>query len=178
VDLSAAIWMSVMEQDVASLENGLDTLVGPRGVRLSGGQVQRAAAARMFLRHPELLILDDLSSALDVETEAMLWKRMEIFDDRRPFAGSEFRPPSALPSGERPTTDDRPSSGDVLNRRVHHQDFTVLAVSHRRAVLRRADHIIVLKEGKMEAEGRLDELLLTSGEMRRLWKGDFGGDSK
>jgi ATP-binding cassette, subfamily B, bacterial len=36
----------------------------------------------------------------------------------------------------------------------------------------------VLKEGKMEAEGKLDELLITSGEMRRLWKGDYGGDSK
>jgi ATP-binding cassette subfamily B protein len=140
VDLSAAIWMSVMEDDVASLENGLDTLVGPRGVRLSGGQVQRAAAARMLLRDPELLILDDLSSALDVETECTLWERLEIGARKRAF--------------------------------------TILAVSHRRAALRRAGHIIVLKEGKVEGEGKLDELLVTSDEMRRLWKGDTGGNSK
>src|SRR3712207_8225792 len=52
------------------------TLVGPRGVKLSGGQVQRAAAARMFVRDAELLVFDDLSSALDTETEAELWERL------------------------------------------------------------------------------------------------------
>lgn len=75
-DLAAAIWAAVMEDDVARLEQGLDTLVGPRGVRLSGGQVQRAAAARMFVREPELLVFDDLSSALDVDTEQQLWERL------------------------------------------------------------------------------------------------------
>jgi ABC-type multidrug transport system fused ATPase/permease subunit len=45
-------------------------------VKLSGGQVQRAAAARMFVRDAELLVLDDLSSALDAETEAELWTRL------------------------------------------------------------------------------------------------------
>ncbi len=58
------------------MEEGLDTLVGPRGVRLSGGQLQRSAAARMFVREPELLVFDDLSSALDVETETLLWERV------------------------------------------------------------------------------------------------------
>src|SRR5215211_2912490 len=61
IDLPGAIHSSVLESDVAMLERGLDTLVGPRGVRLSGGQVQRAAAARMFVRDPELLVFDDLS---------------------------------------------------------------------------------------------------------------------
>jgi ATP-binding cassette subfamily B protein len=75
-DLTAAVRAAVLEPDVAQLERGLDTLVGPRGVRLSGGQVQRAAAARMFVRDPELLVFDDLSSALDVETEAVLWERL------------------------------------------------------------------------------------------------------
>jgi ABC-type transporter Mla maintaining outer membrane lipid asymmetry ATPase subunit MlaF len=48
----------------------------PRGVKLSGGQAQRGAAARMFVREPELLVFDDLSSALDVETEGQLWERL------------------------------------------------------------------------------------------------------
>ena len=74
--LNAAIHAAVMEPDVAEFERGLDTLVGPRGVKLSGGQVQRAAAARMFVRNAELLVFDDLSSALDVETEAELWSRL------------------------------------------------------------------------------------------------------
>ena len=50
-------------------------------MRLSGGQVQRTAAARMFVRDAELLVFDDLSSALDVETERMLWER--LFAERR-----------------------------------------------------------------------------------------------
>ena len=74
--LQAAIRQAVLEPDVAALEHGLDTVVGPRGVRLSGGQVQRSAAARMLIRDPELLVCDDLSSALDVETEKILWERV------------------------------------------------------------------------------------------------------
>lgn len=66
--------LAVMGHDVANLEYGLNTLVGVRGVRLSGGQVQRASAARMFIRDADLLIFDDLSSALDVQTERILWE--------------------------------------------------------------------------------------------------------
>ncbi|MEX2541251.1 MAG: ABC transporter ATP-binding protein [Trueperaceae bacterium] len=72
-----ALELSVMSEDVARLDRGLDTPVGSRGVKLSGGQVQRSAAARMFLREAELLVFDDLSSALDVETETLLWQRLE-----------------------------------------------------------------------------------------------------
>jgi ATP-binding cassette subfamily B protein len=74
--LAQALRVAVLEPDVAALEAGLDTAVGPRGVRLSGGQVQRSAAARMLVRDAELLVFDDLSSALDVETEGLLWQRL------------------------------------------------------------------------------------------------------
>jgi ATP-binding cassette subfamily B protein len=75
-ELLAAVRAAVLEDDVAALQDGLATLVGPRGARLSGGQVQRVAAARMFLRRPELLVFDDISSALDVRTERELWERL------------------------------------------------------------------------------------------------------
>jgi len=76
VDLDRVVHAAVLEMEVPDLEEGLDTLVGPRGVKLSGGQIQRVAAARMFARPAELLIVDDLSSALDMETERLLWERL------------------------------------------------------------------------------------------------------
>ncbi len=76
VDLPSAVRAAMLETDLDALEQGLDTIVGPRGVRVSGGQAQRIAAARMFVRDTELLVVDDLSSALDVETEAQLWRNL------------------------------------------------------------------------------------------------------
>ena len=76
VDLPSAVRAAMLEADLATLDQGLDTIVGPRGVRVSGGQAQRIAAARMFVRDTELLVVDDLSSALDVETEAQLWRNL------------------------------------------------------------------------------------------------------
>jgi ATP-binding cassette, subfamily B, bacterial len=133
VGLPATLRMAVLEADLAAMDDGLDTLVGARGVRLSGGQIQRAAAARMFVRTPELLVCDDVSSAIDIDTERLLWNR--VF---------------AVPG------------------------VTCLIVSNRHAALQRADHIIVLRDGRIEAEGKLKDLLETCTEMKRLWHGEWG----
>jgi len=74
--VESATHLAVLEDDISQLGSGLETLVGTRGVTLSGGQVQRAAAARMFARRPELLVFDDASSALDVRTEHTFWERL------------------------------------------------------------------------------------------------------
>jgi len=80
--LDESVHLAVMEEDIPHLQNGMQTLIGTKGVKLSGGQRQRSAAARMFIRDPELLVFDDLSSALDVETERQLWERTFARGDR------------------------------------------------------------------------------------------------
>lgn len=128
VNLEDAIYSGVLDQDLEQLEKGLETVVGPMGVKLSGGQVQRVAATRMFVRSSELFFLDDISSALDVETENQLWNR-------------------------------------IFQRKTS----TCIVVSNKKTALQHADNIIVLKNGKIEAQGKLEELLNTCEEMKRIW---------
>ena len=74
--LDDAFWFTCFDEDLTRMPDGPATIIGPHGLRLSGGQIQRAGAARALVRRPELLVIDDLSSALDVETEARLWERV------------------------------------------------------------------------------------------------------
>jgi len=90
--IAEALHLAVLEEDVPHLQAGLDTMIGAKGVKLSGGQRQRTAAARMFIRDPELLVFDDLSSALDVETENLLWERTFARGDRTTLVVSHRRP--------------------------------------------------------------------------------------
>lgn len=126
--LRRSVETATMTRDLAAMADGFETMVGPRGVRLSGGQVQRSAAARMLVRSPELLVFDDLSSALDVETEAELWDGL--------------------------------FSRDTAT--------TVLAVSHRRPALSRADLVVVMDAGKVVATGTARELR-THPIFREMW---------
>ena len=91
VDLPGSMRLAVLERDVDALEDGLDTMVGPRGVRLSGGQRRRAGAARVFVREPELLVLDDVSNGLDVETERVFWERLSQREDITAVVASNRR---------------------------------------------------------------------------------------
>lgn len=97
---------------------GLDTMIGERGVRLSGGQRQRLGIARALYTRPLLLVLDEATSALDAETEQAI---VSTLDD---LEGS----------------------------------VTTITVAHRLATVRRADQLLYLRKGLVEARGTFDEV--------------------
>jgi ATP-binding cassette subfamily B protein len=129
VEIKDALSLASIEDEVDNFEEKLETVIGPKGVKLSGGQKQRLAAARMLNRSPQLIVFDDLSSALDIETEIDLWEKL-------------------------------------FSKNIG----TYLVVSHRSMVLQRADNIILLKNGEIDAQGNLSKLLNESEEMRKLYE--------
>jgi ABC-type transport system involved in cytochrome bd biosynthesis fused ATPase/permease subunit len=76
VDAARAVSTAQLDHDLAAAGGGLGLLIGHKGTRLSGGQLQRLALARALAPRTELLIADDVSSALDVTTELELWRAL------------------------------------------------------------------------------------------------------
>ena len=127
LDLNKVLYQSVLNEDIQFFENGLETVIGPKGVNLSGGQQKRIAAARIFSHQAELVVFDDITSSIDIETEVEFWDRL------------------------------------LMNK-----DKTVIAVSNSQYALKRADNIILLKGGIIEAQGKFDELFISNQEFRSI----------
>lgn len=132
-DLDNSVRRAALEPDLATMPLRLDTVIGPRGMRLSGGQIQRIAIARALVRKPSALVLDDSSSALDGQTEQILWTGL-------------------IGTGA-----------------------AVLTASNRPALLRRADQIVLLRDGHLVGHGTLAELLESCAEMRARWASHESG---
>lgn len=71
---------------IKSLPDGLNTDVGPNGLKLSGGQKQRIAIARVFLNNPDIVVLDEATSALDNESERIVQESLKLFEDKTVIA--------------------------------------------------------------------------------------------
>ena len=82
-EIAAAARRARLTEMVADLPDGMDTLVGERGVKLSGGQKQRLAIARIFLKDPPILILDEATSALDTATERAIQRSFAELEQGR-----------------------------------------------------------------------------------------------
>ena len=113
---------------IDEMPEGFDTAIGENGQELSGGQRQRLSIARAFLKDAPILILDEITSSLDVENERIIQQS--------------------------------------LNHLI--QNKTVVIISHRLKSVEKADKIVVLNKGKVEGEGKHDELLKTSPTYRNL----------
>ncbi|MFW7392879.1 ABC transporter ATP-binding protein, partial [Vagococcus fluvialis] len=82
-DIEVAVKLAHLNQVINNMPEGLDTVIGERGVKLSGGQKQRVAIARMFLKNPPILILDEATSALDTETENVIQESLMSLSEGR-----------------------------------------------------------------------------------------------
>jgi len=135
-ELAAALDAASATDFVAALTEGLDTMVGERGVTLSGGQRQRLAIARALLRRPAVLVLDDATSAIDPVVEAGILNAL-----RRPTDHEADWLVASSPL-ERPT---------------------LLVVAHRLATIRLADRVLFLDGGRIASSGSHEELLEVEG---------------
>jgi len=139
--LDAVLAAACLEDDLKALPEGLDTVVGERGVTLSGGQRQRAALARALYRRPALLLLDDVLSAVDQGTELKLVAAIRQLHEA-PLPVGQVQSDRSLGPGTPPTT---------------------VIVSHRTSVLEHADVILVLAEGRVVERGTHAGLLAQNG---------------
>jgi len=132
---------------ILSFPEGYDTVLGQRGVNLSGGQKQRIAIARALLLKPAVLILDDSTSSVDVETEAKIQTALEdlIHHSTRPSAGDQ---------------------GSPLR--------TCFVIAQRISTVLEADKILVLDAGQIAAEGTHSELLASSPIYREIYDSQLG----
>jgi ABC-type multidrug transport system fused ATPase/permease subunit len=78
-ELQAAIQAVGLTEVIERLPSGLDALIGQRGATLSGGERQRVCIARALLRQPDILVLDESTSALDIETEGRIWENLRKY---------------------------------------------------------------------------------------------------
>jgi len=120
---------AAIHDKIKTFPDGYDSKVGDRGVKLSGGEKQRVAIARAILKRPDIILLDEATSAVDTETEQLIQEGFKTLC----------------------------------------QDRTTFVVAHRLSTIMKADHIVVVMNGKIVEQGSHDELIHTNGKYHDLW---------
>jgi ATP-binding cassette subfamily B protein/subfamily B ATP-binding cassette protein MsbA len=129
-DIVAVARLARIHDTVLALPDGYDTVVGEQGVTLSEGEKQRITIARALLRDAPILILDEPTSAMDAETEALFLQGLERFGAGR----------------------------------------TTFVIAHRLSTVRKADVIVVLRDGQIVEQGTFESLLERPGVFASLWR--------
>ena len=132
--VKAAAQAAQCEEFIAKLPQGYNTPAGEAGKRLSGGEKQRIAIARMLLKNAPIVILDEATAFTDPENEDKIQQSI-----------------AALTRGK-----------------------TLLVIAHRLSTIKNADNIVVLKEGRIEAQGTQAQLLETCPLYRTMWEAHIG----
>jgi ATP-binding cassette subfamily B multidrug efflux pump len=133
-ELIEAVAAAQVEEFVSRFPGRYDTRVGQRGVGLSGGQKQRVAIARALVARPAVLILDDCTSAVDVQTEAKIHESLKS-----------------------------------------RQRITTFIVAQRISTILSADRILLLHDGRLEAQGTHPVLMASSSIYREIYESQLGG---
>jgi ATP-binding cassette subfamily B multidrug efflux pump len=160
---------------ISAFPDGYDTVLGQRGINLSGGQKQRIAIARALLTQPAVLILDDSTSSVDVETEAQIQEALEEwmrghtgpssflrYAQDRSLRHAQDRPPG--PAQDKSLT----CAGDPGAGR------TSFVIAQRISTVLNADVILVLDDGQIAAQGTHRELLSSSPLYREIYESQLG----
>jgi ATP-binding cassette subfamily B protein/subfamily B ATP-binding cassette protein MsbA len=136
--IQRAAALAQLDDFLAQLPRGLDTVVGEGGSTLSAGEQLRITIARAFLRDAPILLLDEPTSALDAATEALVMRGLETLITGR----------------------------------------TTFVIAHRLSTVRRADTILVLKDGRIAEQGPCAELLTHGGTFAALYRMQFKGEDE
>jgi len=132
-EIIAAARAASADDFIQNLPHGYDTVIGERGMTLSGGEKQRLSIARALLKDAPVLILDEPTSALDAQTESLLVSAIERLMEGR----------------------------------------TTFIIAHRLSTIQKADHVIVLENGRVVERGNRDELIALDGHYRRMHRLQF-----
>lgn len=152
-EVIAAAKAAQAHEFIQKLPDGYQTHVNQRGVNLSGGQKQRIAIARALILRPAILILDDATSSVDVDTETRLHEAM------RQWASGHIR----LSAGN-------PLAGSASPARP----MTTFMVAQRISTVLNADKIIVIDEGRIAAEGTHSQLMQSSPIYQEIFASQLG----
>lgn len=132
-EIRSAAKIAGAREFIEEMDQEYDTVVGERGMGLSGGQKQRVSLARALIKNAPILILDDATSAVDMETEHMIQESIENMEKRS----------------------------------------TVFIIGHRISSVRKADEIIILKDGEIAERGTHEELIKKKGEYFNIYKEQY-----